>query len=63
MKKEARRCKSCRRIVFYIVQEGNILGLPICTTKKVRDWKIAKDASGHTGYYCEDCIRKKNLSA
>jgi len=60
--KECRRCKICKRIVFTLEPQKNILGLAVMKTKEVRPYKYIEN---ERGYFCMDCLqcRSRNRKA
>ena len=55
----SRKCGKCKRVVVRFIPDHSILGIQICNSEKVRDFRYVKenpDGSGH--YYCMDCLKK-----
>lgn len=54
---QARKCYSCKRIVFWFVPKGDVLGIPFCETKKILPYRIRKEDKFNR-YFCLDCLRR-----
>jgi len=53
----ARKCKRCKRIVFWSVPDKDILGIRFCHVEKKLDHRFIKEKpNGYGNYYCMDCL-------
>ena len=49
-----RKCWKCGKHIFWIIPDGEILGLPMAKDKKITDWVLRKNK-----YWCAECWAKE----
>lgn len=49
-----RRCHVCRTPVFWIIPDGDILGIPLAKQKKIKPFLYRENK-----LWCEECYKKR----